>query len=103
MQSIRQEHHRLVGVTKGGEGTYWFEENQLNHQDAFLVQVVDTLGAGDVFHGAFALAIAEKNSIPYAIRFASIAAALKCRSSGGRAGIPKREEVLALIKEQENE
>ena len=60
--------------------------------------MVDTLGAGDVFHGAFALAIAEGGGIREAAQFSNAASALKCTRPGGRAGIPTRAEVEALLK-----
>ena len=55
------------------------------------------LAAGDVFHAAFALAIAERRSIVDAARFACAAAALKCTKAGGRNGAPTRAEVQALL------
>ncbi len=61
------------------------------------MEVIDTLGAGDVFHGAFAYALAKGFDLEYTVRFANAAAALKCRKPGGRAGIPTCEEVEALI------
>ena len=61
------------------------------------VAVVDTLGAGDVFHGAYALALAEGFGVAASARFASVAAALKCTRPGGRAGIPDRAAVDAGV------
>jgi sugar/nucleoside kinase (ribokinase family) len=58
---------------------------------------VDTLGAGDVFHGAFALAITENQDLRAALRFASAAAALKCTRFGGAFAAPQRAEVEALL------
>ena len=46
-------------VTAGGDGVYSYEQGEIRHDPAFDVPVVDTLGAGDVWHGAFALALAE--------------------------------------------
>ena len=66
---------------------------------AFAVEVVDTTGAGDVFHGAFALALAEGRTEDHALRFAAAAAAVKCTRRGGRAGIPDRTTVDAFIHE----
>jgi sulfofructose kinase len=59
---------------------------------AFTVQAVDTLGAGDVWHGAFALAIAEGAGEEAAVRAAAAAAAIKVSRAGGRAAIPTRAE-----------
>jgi sulfofructose kinase len=61
---------------------------------------VDTLGAGDVWHGAFALALAEGRPEPAAVRFASAAAALKVQRAGGRAGAPTRGELEAFLATQ---
>lgn len=59
---------------------------------AFAVEPVDTLGAGDVWHGAFALALAEGAGEREAVRAAAAAAALKVSRAGGRAAIPTRAE-----------
>ncbi len=87
-------------VTDGENGVFYTSENGIAHIPAFHVSVVDTLGAGDVWHGAFALGLAEGQSEVESIRFASAAAALKCTKFGGREGCPSREEVLKLMKEQ---
>jgi sugar/nucleoside kinase (ribokinase family) len=61
------------------------------------VTVVDTLAAGDVFHGAFALALVEGRDAEEALRFAAAAASLKCSRFGGSAAAPVRREVDALL------
>ena len=71
--------------------------SDLNTSPAFPVHTVDTLGAGDVFHGAFALAITEKQELRQALRFASAAAALKCTRFGGAFAAPQRAEVEELL------
>jgi sulfofructose kinase len=58
---------------------------------------VDTLAAGDVWHGAFAVAIAEGQCVADSAAFATAAAALKCQRPGGRLGAPSRSEVAALL------
>jgi sulfofructose kinase len=80
-------------VTAGGDGVYSCVGGEIRHDPAFDVPVVDTLGAGDVWHGAFALALAEGRFETEAVRFASAAAALKVQRSGGRAGVPTRVEL----------
>ena len=82
-----------AAVTMGEEGTFFLEDGAVVHEPAFPVRTIDTLGAGDVWHGAFALALAEGRSERDAVRFASAAAAIKCTRFGGRAGAPTRAEV----------
>lgn len=84
-------------VTAGGEGVHAMENGAPRHYAAFDVPVVDTLGAGDVWHGAFALALAEGRDEPAAVRSASAAAALKVQRTGGRAGAPTRAELDAFL------
>ena len=88
---------RWVGVTVGPQGYLWLEDETLHAMPADEVDVVDTLGAGDVFHGAYALALAEGRAVADAARFANAAAALKCTRPSGRRGIPSRAEVDAWI------
>jgi sulfofructose kinase len=88
---------RSVGVTAGERGFFWWTEGRIVHAPAPGVAVVDTLSAGDVFHGAFALALAEGRGIADAGRFACVAASLKCRRFGGRLGAPGRDEVDAFL------
>src|SRR5471030_2942958 len=88
----------FLAGTRGPQGTIWLDEKgNLQQTPAFPVHTVDTLGAGDVFHGAFALAITEKQDLPEALRFASAAAALKCTRFGGAFACPQRPEVEALL------
>jgi len=88
----------FLAGTRGPRGTIWLDEHQsLQQTPAFPVHTVDTLGAGDVFHGAFALAVTENQDIPTALRFASAAAALKCTRFGGAFAAPQRIEVEELL------
>jgi sugar/nucleoside kinase (ribokinase family) len=91
-------------VTSGADGAWYstlgIESPQ--HQPAFRVNVVDTTGCGDVFHGAYASALARGVPVPECIRFASAAAALKAMQRGGQAGIPTRGAVDAFLKERKS-
>ena len=69
----------------------------IREQPVFAIKAVDTLGAGDVFHGAFALALVERQTIAAALRFAAAAAGLKCTRFGGSTAAPRRAEVEALL------
>ena len=87
-------------VTVGADGVYVRgRDGGIAHEPAFRVSVVDTLGAGDVWHGAFALALAEGRGELAAVRFAQAAAALKVQRRGGRAGAPTRTELEEFLLE----
>lgn len=95
--SVRKLVPGWIGVTIGRHGVLWIDGHTLRHRAGHEIETVDTLGAGDTFHGAFALALAEGRSESDAIRFANAAAALKCTRRGGRDGIPARHEVEHFI------
>ncbi|EJC7378519.1 sugar kinase [Salmonella enterica] len=86
-----------VYVTRGSEGCNWLEKAAVRHQPGFTVEVVDTTGAGDVFHGALAFGLASGYAIEEAVRFASGVAALKCTRPGGRTGIPDCEQTRSFL------
>lgn len=86
-----------VYVTRGSEGCDWIQNGALQHQPGFSVDVVDTTGAGDVFHGALAFSLASGKAAQEAVRFASGVAALKCTRPGGRAGIPDCDQTWSFL------
>ncbi len=86
-----------LAVTLGAGGLLYLEAGRTAWLPAFPVRAVDTLGAGDTFHGALALALAEGRAWPDALRFAAAAAALRCARPGGREAFPRRAEVEALL------
>jgi sugar/nucleoside kinase (ribokinase family) len=87
----------FLSVTNGPETILWLQDGEPQGMAVFPVAAVDTLGAGDTFHGAFALALAEGHDLLPAMRFAAAAAALKCTRFGGIAGTPTRAEVEAFL------
>lgn len=90
----------VVGVTRGVEGVHWLENNLNHRQSAYAVDTIDSTGAGDVFHGAYALCIGAGLGTSDAMSFAAAAAALKCTRPGGRAGIPTLEDCLEFKRTQ---
>ncbi|MCA0239527.1 MAG: PfkB family carbohydrate kinase [Proteobacteria bacterium] len=88
---------RVAAVTLGERGVVWSDGPALQRQPGFRVTAVDTTGAGDVFHGALALALAAGVDAAESFRFAAAVAALKCQQPGGRAGIPDLPQVLAAL------
>jgi sulfofructose kinase len=92
---------RHAGVTRGAGGYVWRERGGGGQQPGFPVDVADTTGAGDAFHGAFALMLAEGCPTAECARTAAAVASLKCRRLGGRAGLPRRAELDAFLAEQQ--
>ena len=89
----------FLAATRGPDGTIWLNEaGQLEETPAFPVEAVDTLGAGDVFHGAFTLRLAEGGDLREALQFAAAAAALKCTRHGGGPAAAQRIEVEAFLR-----
>lgn len=84
-------------VTAGSSGSFAVWPGGALHQPAYRINVVDTTGCGDVFHGAFALGLARGWEMEKLLPFASAVAALKCRELGGRAGIPGEREVREFL------
>ncbi len=98
LRKLAQVTPALLGVTSGAKGVIWLDEQgEPRQMPAFPVHTVDTLGAGDAFHGAFTLAIAEGLPVESAMRFASATAALKCTRFGGAFGSPQRVEVEEFL------
>lgn len=96
-QVLQQKYGGIVIVTAGGKGAYCQTDNGVFYQSAFQVHVVDTTGAGDVFHGAFMAGLIEDWPLPKILEFAAATAAMKCRGLGGQGMIPRREEVLEFL------
>jgi sulfofructose kinase len=99
VKAMGRQHPGLVAVTTGEDGAFWRAPmgDRIDHVRPRRVEAIDTLAAGDVFHGAFALRIAEGAEYFEAFEFAATAAALKCTRFGGRLGAPTRAEVDALL------
>ncbi len=80
-------------VTCGSKGCFGGDGNGIYYQAAFPVQVLDTTGAGDVFHGAFIFGLINHWNLASILKFASAAAAIKCTKIGGRLAIPELQTV----------
>lgn len=97
--ALAERHDGFVAVTAGERGCHWFDRaaGAVRHVPAPQVEAVDTLAAGDAFHGGFAVGLAEGWPIERIIPFASATAAIKCTRFGGRLGAPTRAEVEAFL------
>ena len=105
----------MAGVTLGADGFLWCRDlpapppgeqgergaaagrRELRRVPAPAVEAIDTLSAGDVFHGAFAFAVAAGRAVEAAAELGCAAAALKCARFGGRRGTPSWAEVAPLL------
>jgi ribokinase len=96
-RAVQQLGPDTVVATLGDAGCVAVEGDVIHRVPAFEAPVVDTTGAGDVFHGAFAFGLALGKPLADNLVFASAAAALSCRALGGRAGLATMGEVEALL------
>jgi sulfofructose kinase len=87
----------FLAVSNGPDDIVFMERGQPQRLPVFKVAAVDTLAAGDAFHGGFVLALAEGKSEVAAMRFGSAVAGIKCSRLGGGAGMPTRAEVEAYL------
>jgi sulfofructose kinase len=97
LQALARDGAALAAITRGARSVLYATGEGLFELPAFDVVARETLGAGDVFHGAYALCMAKGEGIAASLRFAAAAAALKCTRSGGRSGMPASAEVLAFL------
>ena len=98
--ALRVRPEQVVVITRGSKGCSALTPEGIFQLPAFNVNVVDTTGCGDVFHGAYALAIARNKNVKDACVFASAAAALCATKLGGRDGISTAEQLESFLKKQ---
>lgn len=91
---------RIVVQTEGEKGSYTLTRNEQFHTPAFEIDVLDTTGAGDVFHGAFIVGLLQDWPLRKIAQFATAVSALKCTQLGGRSGIPTFEAALAFLRQR---
>jgi sulfofructose kinase len=91
---------KIIVITQGERGGLCFTEDEEFVYPGFEVEVVDTTGAGDVFHGAFVYGLLHEWDLKKTATFASAAAALKCTQLGGRTGIPSYEETTDFLRKR---
>ncbi|MBC7282908.1 MAG: sugar kinase [Hoeflea sp.] len=99
LADVAAETGSFVCVTDGANGVRWRHGAASGFEPAYRITALDTLGAGDVWHGAFALRLGEGALPADAIRFANAVAAIKCTRTDGRAGYPTRNETGHFMKE----
>ena len=100
LKSLYQKNQKFYAVTLGAKGVYWIENGDIFHCQSPKINVKETNGAGDVFHGAFAQFIRTKTS-KEAIELATATASLKCSRSGGIKTLPDYPEVKEFLNQIE--
>ena len=96
--ALREAGPRIVGVTLGRIGSLvMVADGSVVSAPSYPVDVVDTTGAGDVFHGAFVYGLLAGWSVNRTLAFSNAAAALNCTAPGARGGVRSLDEVLALV------
>jgi sulfofructose kinase len=88
---------RLTAATLGADGVLAWDGARFHYSPAFEVKPVDTTGAGDVFHAAFAYALLGGDELPRSLEFSCAAAGLSCLGMGARGGIASLKEIEGLI------
>lgn len=91
---------RIAVQTEGENGAFTVTAEERFHTPAFNCKVVDTTGAGDVFHGAYIVGLIKGWTPRQCAQFATAVSALKCGKLGGRAGIPTWDETLSYLAAQ---
>ena len=87
---------KVAAMTLGAHGALALCEGRFIYSPAFVVNCIDTTGAGDVFHGAFCYAVLQQMPIAEALGFANAMAALNCTAMGARGGIATLDEARNL-------
>ena len=91
---------RIFVETVGERGCYTVTAQEQFHTPAFETEVVDTTGAGDVFHGAYIVGLLHGWNVRQCALFSTAVSAIKCTKLGGRAGIPTFEQTMAFLQKQ---
>jgi ribokinase len=96
-RSLLEMGPEIVVITLGAEGCLCLWEDQVIHVPGFQVDVVDTTGAGDAFHGAFLYGLLQGWELERTAIFANAVAAINCTHLSGRAGLPSLSEAEAFL------
>jgi len=99
LETIRARFNmKLAGMTLGAHGALTLTEDGFTYSPAFVVNCIDTTGAGDVFHGAFCYSVLQQMPLAEALDLANAMAALNCTAAGARGGIATLRDAQHLIK-----
>lgn len=96
LEKLANQNENII-ITRGEKGLIWKTKRGQGKLKAYPIVTVDTTGAGDVFHGAFAGCLVMGKNLHAILKYASAAAALSCTKPGGRTSIPMIKEVENFI------
>lgn len=99
-EAILEMGPRIFIETVGESGSYTVTAEERFHTPAFQVDVVDTTGAGDVFHGAYIVGLLQGWNLRQIAQFSTAVSAIKCTKLGGRAGLPCFDEVISFLSDR---
>jgi ribokinase len=99
----RKYHPSVFIVTQGSKGGFLYDGTRFTRYAPFPMEIIDTNGAGDAFHGVFLACLVRGIPAPESARFASAAAAIKCTCFGAREGIPTFEETQKIVQSWDTE
>jgi sugar/nucleoside kinase (ribokinase family) len=102
LTELQKQTEGFLCATLGPEGAMALVNGKIHHVKGFKIDVIDTTGAGDVFHGGFIYGLLQNWEVIEILRFANAVAALKCRYLGGREGIPTLNEAQKFLSEMEH-
>ena len=98
LERIQTEYKmRVAAMTLGAHGTLARAEGRFVYSPGFVVDCVDTTGAGDVFHGAFCYSVLAGLALPEILEFSNAMAALNCTRLGARGGIASEPEARGFM------
>ena len=97
LKRMARQTDAFLAVSNGPNDIVFLKDGVIRQLPVFPIDAVDTLGAGDTFHGGIALALAEGCNVVEAMRFGAAVAGIKCTRLGGPTGSPSRAEVEAFL------
>jgi sulfofructose kinase len=98
LETLQKEYGmRVAAMTLGSHGSLALLDGKFYYSPAFVVNCLDTTGAGDVFHGAFCYAVLQGMSMSETLDFSNALAALNCTEIGARGGISGAEAARGLM------
>jgi sulfofructose kinase len=98
LESAESMINGIAVLTQGSRGGMYLDDGDVRRYPVFPVDVVDSTGAGDAFHGVFCHFLDEGQPLEILLKYASAAGAMNCRKMGGRAGLPGRDELEEMIR-----